>query len=49
MKDKRNEVLAGNLIHYSVALKPGEKIMVEIAWKETLELAKELIREPTRV
>ena len=49
MKDKRNEVLAGNLIHYSVALKPGEKIMVEIAGKETLELAKEIIKEATRV
>jgi len=49
MKDKRNEVLAKNLINYSVALKPGEKIMIEIKGKDTLELAKEIIKETTRV
>ncbi len=49
MKDKRNEVLAKSLINYSVALKPGEKIMIEIKGKETLELAKEIIKETTRV
>ncbi len=49
MKDKRNEILARNLINYSVSLKPGETIMIEIKGKETLELAKELIKETTRV
>jgi aminopeptidase len=49
MKDKRNETLAKNLINYSVSLKSGETIMIEIKGKETLELGKELIREVTRV
>lgn len=49
MKDKRNEVLAKNLINYSCRLQKGEKIMVEIKGKETLELAKEIIAEATRV
>jgi aminopeptidase len=49
MKDKRNGILAGMLINYSVSLKPGEKIMVEIKGKDTLELGKEIIREATRV
>ncbi|MEZ5359391.1 MAG: aminopeptidase [Candidatus Zixiibacteriota bacterium] len=49
MKDKRNEVLAKNLINYSCKLKKGEKIMIEIKGIETLELAKELIKEATRV
>lgn len=49
MKDKRNEILAKNLINYSIALKPGQKIMIEIKGKETIELAKEIIREATRV
>ncbi len=48
MKDKRNEILAKNLIHYSVALKPGETIMIEIKGKETLDLAKEIIKEATQ-
>lgn len=49
MKDKRNEILARNLIGYSVTLKPGEKIMIEAKGKETLELVKEVIKEATRV
>jgi len=49
MKDKRNEVLAKNLVNYSCRLKSGETIMVEIKGKETLELAKEIIKEATRV
>lgn len=49
MKDKRNETLAKLLVNYSVTLKPGETIMVEVKGKETLELAKEIIREVTRV
>lgn len=49
MKDKRNEILAKNLIHYSCKLKKGEKIMIEIKGKETLELGKELIKETTKI
>ncbi len=49
MKDKRNEILARSLVNYSVALKAGETIMIEIKGKETLELAKEIIAEVTRV
>lgn len=49
MKDKRNEILARNLVNYSVRLQPGETIMIEIKGKETLELAKEIIKEVTRV
>jgi aminopeptidase len=49
MKDKRNEILAKNLIHYSCKLKKGEKIMIEVKGKETLELAKELIKETTKI
>jgi len=49
MKDKRNEILAKSLVNYSVALKRGETIMIEIKGKETLELAKEIIAEVTRV
>lgn len=49
MKDKRNEILAKNLLGYSVALQPGERILIEIRGRDTLELAKELIREATRI
>jgi aminopeptidase len=49
MRDGRNEVLVRNLLHYSVALQPGETIMIEVAGKDTLELAKELIRQATRL
>jgi len=49
MKDSRNKILARNLIEYSVSLKSGEKIMIEVKGKETLELAKEIIKEATRV
>ena len=49
MKDKRNEVLARNLVNYSCRLQPGETIMIEIKGKETLELAKEIVREVARV
>ncbi len=49
MKDKRNQILAKSLINYSVELKPGETIMIEIKGKDTLELGKELIQEATRV
>jgi len=47
MKDKRNEVLARLLIEYSVRLKGGEILYLEIKGKETLELAKQVIRIAT--
>jgi aminopeptidase len=48
MKDKRNEILARQLLDYSVELKTGEVIYIEIKGKETLELGKELIRLATQ-
>jgi aminopeptidase len=44
MKDPRYETLAGNLINYSIKLKPGEKILIEVIGNETA-LTKELIKE----
>lgn len=47
MKDKRNEILARQLIDYSTELQKGEVLYVEIKGKETLELGKEVIRLAT--
>ncbi len=47
MKDKRNEILAKNLIDYSVRLQPGEILYLEMKGKETLELGKEIIKYAT--
>lgn len=47
MKDKRNEILARQLIEYSVELKPGEILYLEVKGKDTLELGKEIIRITT--
>jgi aminopeptidase len=44
MKDKRNEILAKNLIDYSVRLQPGEILYLEIKGVATLELGKEIIK-----
>ncbi len=44
MKDPRIEKLAQNIINYSIALKPGEKILIENIGTETA-LVKELIKE----
>jgi aminopeptidase len=49
MKDQRNEILARNLLHYSVDLQPGETIMLEIKGGDTLELAKEIIRQASQI
>lgn len=49
MKDERNEVLANILLTYSVDLQPGEKIMLELRGEETLELAKEIIKQATQL
>jgi len=47
MKDNRNIILAKNLIDYSVALKPGEILYLEIKGSEARELGKEIIRYAT--
>lgn len=44
MKDKRNEILARQLIDYSIRLKKGEILYLEIKGKDTLELGKQVIR-----
>ena len=48
MKDERNAVLAKNLIDYSVSLKPGEILYLEIKGVESLELGKEIVRYATK-
>lgn len=47
MKDKRNTLLAKQLIEYSTELKSGETLYLEIKGKDTLELGKEIIRLAT--
>ena len=47
MKDKRNEILARQLLEYSVRNQPGEILYLEIKGKDTLELGKEIIRMAT--
>lgn len=49
MRDKRNEILARQLLEYSVRIKPGEVLYLEIKGKETLELGKQLIRIATEL
>ncbi len=48
MKDKRNEILARQLIDYSTEIQKGEKLYLEIKGKETLELGKEIIKYATK-
>jgi aminopeptidase len=48
MKDKRNLVLAHQLLDYSIELKKGEVLYLEIKGKETLELGKEIIKYATQ-
>ncbi len=47
MKDPRNAKLAHNLIDYSVSLKPGELLYLEIKGKEALDLSQEIIEHAT--
>ncbi len=47
MKDKRNELLARQLLDYSTKIQPGEILYLEIKGKETLELGKQIIRLAT--
>lgn len=48
MKDKRNEILAHQLVDYSLELQKGEVLYLEIKGKETLELGKQIIRYATQ-
>lgn len=48
MRDKRNDVLSNQLINYSLDLKKGEVLYLEIKGKETIELAKSIIRDATK-
>ena len=43
MKDKRNDILARQLIDYSTQLQAGETLYLEIKGKETLELGKAVL------
>ena len=49
MGDRRNETLAKILLTHSVDLQPGEKLFLEIRGLESLELAKEAIKQATRL
>jgi aminopeptidase len=47
MKDERDEILAQQLLNYSLDLQRGERLMVEVCGHEALELAKVVIRQAT--
>jgi aminopeptidase len=47
MKDKRNEILARQLLDYSTKLQKGEVLYLEIKGKDTLEIGKQIIRLAT--
>lgn len=49
MKDKRNEILAKQLLEYSVKIKPGENLYLEVKGKDTLELGKQILRIATQM
>ncbi|UCC43064.1 MAG: aminopeptidase [Candidatus Zixiibacteriota bacterium] len=49
MKDKRNEILARQLLEYSTKVKSGETLYLEIKGKDTLELGKQVIRLATQM
>ena len=49
MKDKRNEILAKQLLNYSLEMQKGEILYLEIKGKETLELGKDVIRIATEM
>ena len=49
MKDKRNEILARQLLDYSTELKSGQVLYLEIKGKETLELGTQIIRQATKI
>ena len=45
MKDKRYEKLANNLLTFSVDIKRGDNLLVEILGEEAIPLAKEIIKK----
>lgn len=45
MKDLRIEKLANNILNYSVKLKKGESVLIELLGEDSLPLGKELIRQ----
>lgn len=45
MADERIKKLAKNLVNYSCAVKPGEKVLIHHTGYETTPLAKELVKE----
>ena len=49
MKDKRNKILAKQLLNYSLEMQKGEILYLEIKGKETLELGKDIIRFATEM
>jgi aminopeptidase len=49
MKDQRNASLAAILLTYSVELQSGDKLMIDVRGQDTLELAKEIIRQATEM
>ena len=48
MKDKRHEVLSKLLIDYSLGMKKGERLYLEIKGRDTLELGKQIIKIATQ-
>ncbi len=48
MRDERLTSLAKNLVDYSLDLKKGEKLYIEVKGKETLNLAKELVTQTAK-
>lgn len=48
MKDKRHEILSKLLIDYSLGMKKGEKLYLEIKGKDTLEIGKQIIKIATQ-
>ncbi|UCG60314.1 MAG: aminopeptidase [Candidatus Zixiibacteriota bacterium] len=49
MKDKRNEILARQLLEYSIHIEPGETLYLEIKGRDTLELGKQVLRRATEM
>lgn len=48
MRDKRHEILSKLLIDYSLGMKKGEKLYLEIKGKDTIEMAKQIIKIATQ-
>jgi aminopeptidase len=47
MKDKRHSILATQLVDFSITLQRGETLYLEIKGKDTLDLAKQVVRVAT--